>query len=101
MGECEGWADAFKGAQVPENHRGLTWSEAEDSLVGLTPFLFEEARAGRGVRARRALVDVSAERKRKVSSRTHAFVFFGDLDQAELQYSLKEPGTTVGKDASQ
>jgi hypothetical protein len=58
MGEREGRANPFKRAEVPEDHRRLTGPETEDGLVGLAPLLVEQSRAGRRVRARRALNQV-------------------------------------------
>ena len=50
--ERERRADAFKRAEVPEDHRGLAGPEAEDGLVRLAPLFVEQSRAGRWVWAR-------------------------------------------------
>ena len=41
MREREGRADAFEGAEVPEDHRGLAGPEAENCLIGLAPLFVE------------------------------------------------------------
>jgi hypothetical protein len=113
--ECERRADAFERAEVPEDHRGLAGSEAEDGLVGLAPLFVEQSCAGRRVWARWTLEgshthgftlasastftfvlpQTRKNKTKRTGEATYAFVFFCDLDKAQLKNSFKKPSAPV------
>jgi hypothetical protein len=57
--EREWGTDAFERAEVPEYHRGLARSEAEDGLVSLPPLFVEKPRASLRIWAGRTLQQYS------------------------------------------
>jgi hypothetical protein len=55
MRKGEGWTDSLQCPEISVDHRRLARSEAEDSMVRLTPLFLQDACAGSGIGTRRAL----------------------------------------------
>lgn len=67
-------------------------TEAEDSLICLPPFLFQETCAYRRLRAARTLRDVALGDAYERLANAYTLVLLCDLDEPKLEYTFQEPG---------